>query len=210
MPEPVESRTKRTLTLSALSVSLVLAAVACERDLPAVTAEEGERVSQIAEPAVGDLLRTLVGRLTAALEEAGPGEAVEFCATEAMPLTRMVEAGLETGMELKRTSFRYRNPENAPDEAEEAALRYFEDAQLAGGDFPPSYVQRASEVEYRFYKPLFVGEVCLRCHGDADGLDPAVTAALAERYPTDLATGYAAGDLRGVVRVSVPVDLVEG
>ena len=101
-----------------------------------------------------------------------------------------------------------RNPDNAPDDAEEAALRYFEDAQLAGGSLPPSYVQRASDTEYRYYKPLFVGEPCLQCHGDADVLDPAVTTALVERYPTDLATGYAAGDLRGVVRVSVPVERV--
>jgi hypothetical protein len=183
---------------------------ACDPGLPEVTPEQGERVSQIAEPAAGDLLRTLVGSLTAALEEGGPGEALSFCSTEAIPLTRMVQAGLSEGTELKRTSFRYRNPDNAPDAAEEAALTYFEDAMLAGGDLPPSYVQRVSDAEFRFYKPLLMGELCLQCHGSPETLDPGVRAILAERYPTDLATGYAAGDFRGVVRVSVPAGQVEG
>jgi hypothetical protein len=122
----------------------------------------------------------------------------------------MVQAGLPEGMELKRTSFRYRNPDNAPDAAEEVALTYFEDAMLTGGDLPPSYIQRASDTEFRFYKPLLLGELCLRCHGSPETLDPDVQAALAERYPTDLATGYGAGDFRGVLRVSVPVAQVEG
>jgi hypothetical protein len=36
-----------------------------------------------------------------------------------------------------------------------------------------------------------------------------VQAILHERYPDDLATDYAVGDFRGVVRVSVPVDWVD-
>ncbi len=87
---------------------------ACERSLPEVTPEEGERVAQIAEPAATELLRTLVGRLTGALEEGGLSQALELCSTEAIPLTRMVEAGLGGSLSLKRTSFRYRNPDNAP------------------------------------------------------------------------------------------------
>jgi hypothetical protein len=191
---------------AALSLPLVLA---CDRaGMGEVTAEEGELVAQLAEPAAGELLRTLVGRLTAALEEGGPAHAVEFCSTEALPMTHMLEARLEGVGAMKRTSFRYRNPANAPDDAEEQALRFFEDALLAEGSAPPRYVQRASEAEYRFYMPLFLGEMCLQCHGDREVMDPGVRAALEERYPTDLATGYSAGDFRGLVRVSVPAEAV--
>lgn len=179
----------------------------CGEGLPEVTPEEAVMVAEVAEPAAGELLRTLVGRLDAALEEGGPASAVEFCSTEAIPLTRLTEAGLEGGVGLKRTSFRYRNPANAPDEAEEMALRYFEDAILQHGAAPAHYIQRVSETELRYYRPLFVAQYCLQCHGDPDAMDPLVKAKLEVVYPGDLATGYEAGDFRGVVRVSVPVEM---
>jgi hypothetical protein len=180
----------------------------CGGGQPAVTAEENAGVVEIAEPAAGELLRTLLTRLTQALDEGGTLHAVEFCSMDAIPMTRLVEAGLEGDLVLKRTSFRYRNPDNAPDEAEEMALRHFEDAILAGGEAPAHYVQRVSESELRYYKPLFVAELCLQCHGDPDHMAPEVRAALAENYPTDLATGYEAGGFRGLVRVSVPAEAI--
>lgn len=189
-------------------LAFVFALAGCEKDDREVTPEKGELVSQVAESAASSLLRTLVGRLTGAMEEGGTLHAVQFCSGEAMPLTRSVEADLAEGMELKRTSFRYRNPENAPDPAEEMALRHFENALQEYGEAPSSYVQKVSEDAYRYYQPLFVGEVCLSCHGDPDAMDPAVVEALRERYPQDLAMGYEAGDFRGVVRVTVPADLV--
>lgn len=181
-----------------------------EQELPEISAEEGARVAEIGGAAAGELMRTLVGRLTAAMQEGGPANAVEFCSTEAIPLTRMVEIGLEGELKLKRTSFRYRNPANAPDEAEAEALRFFEDHMVSGGEVPSRYVQRVSETELRYYQPLFVGEVCLQCHGERESLSPEVMERLQENYPEDLATGYEAGDLRGVVRVTIPAALLEG
>jgi len=192
-----------------LLAAAALVSSACEQGLPEVTPELGERVAQIAEPASAELLRTLVGQLTAALDEGGTSQAMELCSNEAIPLTRMVEAGLEGPLSLKRTSFRYRNPENAPDKADEAALLHFERAIQDQGQAPASYVQRVSTGEIRYYRPLFMGEVCLGCHGDLDTIDPQVRRVLSERYPGDLATGYEAGAFRGLVRVSMPETLVE-
>jgi hypothetical protein len=119
-------------------------------------------------------------------------------------LTLSVQSSFSEGLSLKRTSYRYRNPLNAPDEAEEEALLFFEEAVLAGGTTPSSFVHQVSEEEYRYYQPLFLGEFCLQCHGSPEAMDPEVREALAQKYPGDLATGYEAGDFRGVVRVSVP------
>ena len=38
--------------------------------------------------------------------------------------------------------------------------------------------------------------LCLTCHGTE--LDPAIAAQIAASYPADEATGFAAGDFRGV------------
>ncbi len=189
-------------------VPLVMVLGACQEKGPDLTILEGEEVARIADPAASELLRSLVGRLTGAMEEGGPVAAIDFCSTEAIPLTLQVQEGLDEELVLKRTSFRHRNPANAPDEAEEEALVYFEDAIAAGESSPETYVQKTSDDEYRFYRALYLGEVCVQCHGDPDSMAPEVMAVLQERYPGDLAVGYKAGDFRGVVRVSVPASKV--
>lgn len=177
-----------------------------DETLPEISPEESAYVVEAGTAATGELLRTLVGRLTAAMEEGGPTHAIEFCSSEALSLTENVQTGLGEGFHLKRTSFRYRNPLNEPDSAEVLALRYFEDAILAGGEPPSRFVQRVSETELRYYQPLFLGEFCLRCHGSPEQMDPAVLEKLEALYPTDLARGYQAGDFRGVVRMSLPAE----
>jgi hypothetical protein len=48
-----------------------------------------------------------------------------------------------------------------------------------------------------------VQERCLQCHGDPAKFTPEVRKILASRYPADMATGYKAGDLRGMLSVRV-------
>ena len=174
-----------------------------------MTPEETQVVQELGEPAAGELARTLIQHLSLAMAEGGPSQAVDFCSSEALGLTEEVQAGLTEGFGLKRTSLNYRNPANMPDEFEDVALRYFQHAIGEGDQAPPSYIQRVSREEIRYYKPLFLGEPCLQCHGDPAGFDPGVREILAERYPADLATGYKLGDFRGLIRVSVPAQLVE-
>ncbi len=187
-------------------MGLVLAApFACGEPEPQeITAQQRSRLVQIGGSAAATLSQELTGHLQAALQEGGPGHAIEFCSTEAMPATQRAAAQLGQGIGLKRTSFRYRNPDNAPDRAEEAALRYFEERIAEGGEIPGHYLQRVGPDEFRFYKPLFVADLCVNCHGPREGLAPEVIRVLDERYPDDQAVGFQPGDFRGVIRVSVP------
>lgn len=164
-------------------------------------------VLELGSSASQALMGTLVTQLTSAMQEGGAANAVDFCSTSALELTAGVAQ--EQGLDVKRTSMKYRNPANAPDEDETEALRYYESALAETGVLPGPWVQKAGRDEYRFYKPLTVAPPCLNCHGSAEEIDPAVQAILEDRYPEDLATGYALGDFRGVVRVSVPADRVD-
>jgi len=154
------------------------------------------------------LMAMLQSNLMAAMQEGGPSYAVEFCAGEALTLTDSVAKQFGSGFSIKRVSENHRNPVNAPDAAEVRALRHFHDALAESGALPEDWVQKTASGELRYYRPLVIAEPCLACHGEAESLDPAVAEAIAALYPDDRATGYEIGDLRGVVRVTVPPERI--
>lgn len=169
-----------------------------------------ERVREIGEAASLALAGELFGRLNTEIEAQGHLGAIGFCSEEALPATGAVAEALEGGLDIKRTSSRYRNPANAPDDKELEVLQYFESEYALETDPPEYVVQKASSLEYRYYKPLVVVPPCLACHGDPSDMEPAVREKLAELYPEDLAIGFGPGDFRGVIRVSIPTETLAG
>jgi hypothetical protein len=164
-------------------------------------------VTRVGEAAATSLRQGLSARLTAAMAEGGPEAAIDVCAVEAMSLTDSIAAASPASA-MKRTSLRVRNPRNAPDAAERAALEWFEERESAG-ERPTSLVERDGS-GYRYYAPLRVAALCVSCHGPSETLAPATRAALDARYPDDAATGYSEGDLRGLIRVTVPAAAIGG
>ncbi|HEX6133489.1 MAG TPA: DUF3365 domain-containing protein [Longimicrobiales bacterium] len=192
-----------------LGISVLLVSAACERTEPADTTMADEAaVAEVGAAAAQRLRQTLVQRLTAAIDSGGTASAIEVCALEAGALTDSIARELGSGVAVKRTSTRVRNPRNAPDSLEVEALTHFTTIAATTGEPPAQYVQRAPEGGYRYYEPLGIVPLCVQCHGPPDSIAPEVRATLAQRYPDDRATGYGVGDLRGVIRVSVPERLV--
>lgn len=171
--------------------------------LVALSAADSAATVQRAEPLATALAQGLAQRLQARLASDGAAGAVDFCSIAALPLTDSLAAEIAAGATMKRTSTRLRNPANAPDALEARALAWFDSVQAATGELPPHHVQ-ATDDEVRYYRPLVIAPFCTQCHGPLEEIDPAARAILAERYPEDRAVGYRAGDLRGVLRVSMP------
>lgn len=196
----------RALLAVAVSTGVVAGCSGADRpgaDADAMISPAAEAaVVRLGGEAATELITSLGGRLQQAIAERGAAGALEFCSVEGLPLTAQVSRA--TGFEIKRTSSRLRNPANAPDSLERAALDRFEAAAGARDSLPAQFVQRTPEGDFRYYRPLRVQPLCLQCHGRPDDLAAGVEEALAERYPNDEATGYGAGDLRGLVRVTVP------
>ncbi len=164
-------------------------------------------IKDFGEDASKMLLKELKKELKTALKTKGPVGAVEVCSKKALEITE--EVAEEIGdIKIKRTSFKYRNPKNKPDKYEAEALRFFEKTLKETGKLPPYYIQKV-DGEYRYYKPLKVQNVCLTCHGDPNHMDEKLLKKLKELYPQDRATGYKLGDFRGVIRVSIPEDVIK-
>lgn len=116
--------------------------------------------------------------------------------------------GLPVVTTIRRTSLLIRNPANAPDAADLAALSRL-DQEIKDGDTVSNVlVQRVTlpgqTPEWRVYRPLVTLKQCTACHGPANALAPGVADALQVFYPTDKAVDYRAGSWRGVLRASIP------
>ena len=171
-------------------------------------APEAAAIRQAGEAASAIVATRLVTELTAALGAGGPERAVEVCHTKALPLTKEPLPAQPQVVAVKRTSLRLRNPANAPDAAERAALDHVA-ALIAGGQPAPAVLVQKIETagtaapEWRLYRSIGVQAACLTCHGSPGVQTPALRALFRERYPQDAATGYAVGDWRGLIRVTV-------
>ncbi|MDI1247539.1 MAG: DUF3365 domain-containing protein [Lacunisphaera sp.] len=171
-------------------------------------APEAAAIRQAGEAASAIIATRLVTELTAALGAGGPEKAVDVCHTKALPLTNAPLPAQPQVVAVKRSSLRLRNPANAPDAAERAALDHVA-ALIAGGRPAPAVLVQKIETagiaapEWRLYRSIGVQAACLTCHGSPTDQTPALRALLQERYPADAATGYAVGDWRGLIRVTV-------
>lgn len=141
---------------------------------------------------------TLKPSLKAALQSGGPAAAVEVCATQAPIIAAQLAE--QSGWQLRRVSLKPRNSMMArADEWETLVLAKF-DGRLQAGASPESLVaERHQPQEFRLMKGIVIDKLCLQCHGQQ--LAPEVRKVLAEHYPSDQATGYDLGQLRGAFSV---------
>jgi hypothetical protein len=136
------------------------------------------------------------GKLAGRLQEGGVPAAIDYCSLAAYPLTDSLSAA--QGAEIRRVALRYRNPANAPTEDERAVFERFAET-MAAGEKPEPVAARSDDGSVTYFAPIVLLQPCTRCHGTV-GVDISEEdyALIRERYPADSATGFAAGDLRGI------------
>jgi hypothetical protein len=172
-----------------LMLSVLAALPACDR----TKINESEYKKEGAA-AVLPFKRSLKGALIAGLEE-GPVNAISVCRVEAPELAKKASSA---GVRVGRTSRKLRNPANAPKPWMEPFLELYENDPESR---EPAVVL-VDEHTVGYVEPIFMQPLCVTCHGET--LAPELAAKLDELYPNDHATGYAAGDLRGVFWAELP------
>lgn len=125
-------------------------------------------------------------RLMGEIQTNGPVSAVGVCSDEAPEFAQGV--GEKYGLQIGRTSFKLRNPQNAaPDWMADVVEQRAEE---------PMYFGKGADSFAAAY-PIRIATPCLVCHGSPDTIAQSVGDAIKEHYPDDQATGFALGDLRG-------------
>lgn len=144
---------------------------------------------------------TLMSNVMTAVQEGGFAHAVQFCNTEAIPLTTNAVEGF--GGKIERISDRNRNPDNdLKTETDKAVFKYFQEEDTAKDTL--AFVGN----EYIYYKRINLGMAnCLNCHGDKNDIHPEALAKIQEMYPEDKAQGYHLNELRGAWKITIPQNI---
>lgn len=141
---------------------------------------------------------TLRNALTSAIHNKGVQGAVAYCNENAYPITAALAS---ENISIKRVAEKYRNPQNAPDSTDAIQWKIFVTAKANGDSLQPTIITNKNTVHY--YKPMLLQPMCSACHGKK-GVDilPEVVSTIDSLYPNDKATGFTAGDLRGMWKIS--------
>lgn len=138
----------------------------------------------------------LSGKLQSAMKEGGVPNAVEYCNLAAFPLVDSLSNVYKAS--IRRTSFKVRNPKDAPSQVEKGVLEEYEKTASTGGDLKP-IVKQMENGKVVFYAPIKVNAFCLKCHGKiGETLKEEDYSVIKKAYPEDEAIGYVDGDLRGM------------
>jgi hypothetical protein len=173
-------------------IALLLAAAATvgAGAAPASEAPAAARGAELLLP----FKQQLQAALAAGLAE-GPVEAIGVCRDRAPQIAADLSVD---GVSMGRASHRLRNPANAPPAwAEPLLARY-----LAGVEARSPAAVPIGEGRVGYVEPITVQPQCLGCHGSTPA--PGIADKLTELYPDDQATGFAAGDFRGLFWVEFP------
>jgi hypothetical protein len=152
--------------------------------------------------ASNELMQSLKGALTKAVADSGIEGAIGVCSEKALILTAEIDARSDSITDIRRVSDRFRNPHNAPDATDREAIAWFLDYQAAHDSLAAYHIVKSGN-DVRYYQPLVIQPLCLNCHGQTDKMEANVVERIHEIYPEDMAVGYAPGDLRGLVRVTL-------
>ncbi|MGB3052457.1 MAG: DUF3365 domain-containing protein [Polyangiales bacterium] len=173
----------------ALFLSLIVA-------LPACT---GSKLNEAKWKAAGaeavlPFKQSLKGALVSGLE-GGPVAAISACRVEAPNLAAQASLG---GVKVGRASGKLRNPSNAAKPWMQPILDVYE----TDPERREPAVVAIDKDTVGYVEPIFMQPLCVACHGAT--LAPDLETKLGELYPTDQATGYAAGDFRGIFWAELP------
>ncbi len=177
-------------------ILLSLIIFACSDEMK-LTEEEQEKYSEQGIEIVRTSFNTLKTHLVTAIEREGIGNAIKYCNLKALHL--MDSLSKEYNAEIRRTSSKARNPKDKPLDYEESTLEEFHE-KFKNGEALIPVLKKFKDESIVFFVPILIDNpICLNCHGPKNIMVTEPNERIIQSlYPTDEATGYKMGDLRGM------------
>ena len=176
--------------------------VTSDEEIPVLSPEEKQAYIDKAKSVAKNAFTIFSGHLKTLFAEKKPEEALEFCHDNALKITDSLAKA--AGVEIKRTSYRLRNPKNKPTPQEEKVMEIYRKRILKNLK-PEPYFHYDNHGYPHVYIPIMVQQKCLICHGDPNkDIPDNINNKLAKLYPNDKAIFFKVGDLRGIWSIKFP------
>ena len=169
----------------------------CSQNDDSIKQKYLQKGGEIASVTQSELLKNI----SQAMKIGGPEYAIEFCNLNALFLKDSLSKLYNC--QIKRIANKYRNPIDMPQTVTEIEqLNKYQETFFDGKPLQPIVFLFDNQIEY--YKPIMVAKgACLKCHGDPNkNISSETLAKIRERYPNDLATGFALNDFRGAWKIT--------
>jgi hypothetical protein len=164
---------------------------------PLAARSEDDAALTAGRTAAKTLMDTLGPQLKASMEAGGPVAAIGVCGAVAQQLTENLKVEHTAVVGVTRVTDRARNPKNLAHGLDQKVIMDYQ----ASSSKDDRVVRSDNQLFY--YKPLYLQELCLNCHGAKEQLKPEVRTLLDKNYPQDKAVDYAVGDFRGLIKVQL-------
>lgn len=185
----------RAVMLAAIAGSLSLGG--CSTNAPGEPSEEQRAEFLSQSQAVTERFQSeLQTTLATAIGEVGAVGAIGVCQSAAPAIAQALSE--ESGLAVSRIARRNRNANGGLPSELEPLYAQLEAAPMDNG--APRKVHGSVEDRMVYLQAIPMKEQpCSACHGT--NIAPAISDAITEAYPADLATGFAPGELRGAFLV---------
>ncbi len=151
--------------------------------------KQGDIISKNSQKAIG-------GKLKMAIQQGGVVSAIGFCNASVSSIVDSLKSNFNA--DIKRTSLKLRNPNNAPNNKEKQLLEAYQYSFDKKSPIKES-TQELDDGTILYTKPIFIKPLCLNCHGKSgETLNQNTYTKIKELYPNDSAINYNTGDLRGM------------
>ena len=147
-----------------------------------------DNYSERGKEALLPLKKSLMKELKAGLKSHGAMGALKVCNIKAMDIT---DSKSTKKYKVGRSSLKNRNPKNAPSPWMSKALIDYEKTKSK----KPRVIRIDSD-KTAYVEPIYLKGLCLTCHGGQ--ISSSLKKEINSLYPLDKATGYKAGDFRGI------------
>ena len=191
--------------MAVLSIGLSLAA--CTQNPLTSGQPVGENILAETRSVATQLASTLGATLKKEIAANGAASAIDVCKVAAPEIATSLSQ--QTSWQVGRVGTRVRNPNNQPNDWQQAALNTFAERAARGEKFEQMETYSVSQVNNKpmlhYAKAIGLQPMCVQCHGQSAQISADVKARLQALYPADKAIDYNVGELRGAVVIVRPL-----